>query len=110
MNILWLKTEILHPVDKGGKIRTYETLKSLKRKHKVTYISFRKPEDHPESIYQAAEYADRLITVPLASAGRYSAAFYAELSWNLASGLPYAIQKYRSVAMRQTIERAVRQE
>ena len=27
MKILWLKTELLHPVDKGGKIRTYHLLK-----------------------------------------------------------------------------------
>ena len=27
MRILWLKTELLHPVDKGGKIRTFQMLK-----------------------------------------------------------------------------------
>ena len=30
MRLLWLKTELLHPVDKGGKIRTYQMLKALK--------------------------------------------------------------------------------
>ena len=29
MRILWLKTELLHPVDKGGRIRTYQMLKAL---------------------------------------------------------------------------------
>jgi len=29
VRILWLKTELLHPVDKGGKIRTYNMLKEL---------------------------------------------------------------------------------
>ena len=39
MRILWLKTELLHPVDKGGKIRTYNMLKELKRDHHVTYLT-----------------------------------------------------------------------
>lgn len=104
MKILWLKTEILHPVDKGGKIRTYEMLRRLKRDHEVTYVSFRHSIDSQESIDQAACYADRLITTPLESARKYSPAFYGELTRNLASSLPYAIQKYRSERMRRTIE------
>ena len=39
MHILWLKTELLHPVDKGGKIRTYHMLKAFKREHRVTYLT-----------------------------------------------------------------------
>ncbi len=39
MHILWLKTELLHPVDKGGKIRTYQTLRHLKAAHRVTYLT-----------------------------------------------------------------------
>src|SRR5262249_33827096 len=63
--------------------------------------------DSRESLDQAAEYANRLITVPLESARRYSAAFYAELSANLASALPYAIQKYRSDEMKSAFQRTV---
>jgi hypothetical protein len=29
-------TELLHPIDKGGKIRTYNTLRELKRQHRIT--------------------------------------------------------------------------
>ena len=39
MRILWLKTEVLHPVDKGGKIRSYNMLKELKRNCHVTYLT-----------------------------------------------------------------------
>ena len=39
MKILWLKTELLHPVDKGGKIRTYHLLKQLKVNHQITYLT-----------------------------------------------------------------------
>ena len=38
MHILWIKTELLHPVDKGGKIRTYQMLRALAKDHQVTYL------------------------------------------------------------------------
>jgi hypothetical protein len=39
VKILWLKTELLHPIDKGGKIRTYQMLKELKKNHHITYLT-----------------------------------------------------------------------
>ena len=30
MHILWVKNELLHPLDKGGRIRTYEMLRRLR--------------------------------------------------------------------------------
>jgi hypothetical protein len=39
MRLLWLKTELLHPVDKGGKIRTYQMLRELKRDCHITYLT-----------------------------------------------------------------------
>ena len=110
MKILWLKSEILHPVDKGGKIRSYEMLRNLKRHHAVTYISFRQGSDTADSIGRSVEYADRLITVDSNPPRRYSAAFYADLAANVASGLPYAIQKYQSEQMRNVIQRVLRED
>ena len=39
MRLLWLKTNLLHPVDTGGKIRTYFMLRELKQRHHVTYLA-----------------------------------------------------------------------
>ena len=39
MHLLWLKTDLLHPIDKGGKIRTYYMLRELKKLHHVTYLA-----------------------------------------------------------------------
>ena len=39
MHILWVKNELLHPLDKGGRIRTYEMLRRLRDHHRVTYIA-----------------------------------------------------------------------
>ncbi|HUE84275.1 MAG TPA: glycosyltransferase [Pyrinomonadaceae bacterium] len=99
MKILWLKTELLHPVDKGGKIRTYHLLKQLKADHQVTYLTLDDGSAPPEAIPSAAEYCHDLIRVPHLTREKFSAGFYAELALNMASPLPYAIRKYKSAQM-----------
>ncbi len=106
MKILWLKTELLHPVDKGGKIRTYQMLKQLRHHHFITYLTLCDPAvDAPEAFEQAEEYCHRLKAIPHTARQKFSAAFYYELGLNLGSPLPYAIQKYRSATMAQAIKR-----
>jgi sugar transferase (PEP-CTERM/EpsH1 system associated) len=104
VNILWLKTELLHPVDKGGRIRTYHMLRELKRDHRITYLALDDGRAAPDAAERAHEYCDDLLTVPFHTQPKRSLAFYGELLRNLTSPLPYAIWKYRSVAMRHAIE------
>jgi sugar transferase (PEP-CTERM/EpsH1 system associated) len=110
MNILWLKTELLHPVDKGGKIRTYNMLKELKRDHHVTYLTLDDGSNSKEGVERASEYCHRLIRVPHRTSEKYSMRFYTELAGNLASPLPYALSKYRNAEMSATIDRTVAQD
>lgn len=111
MRILWLKTELLHPVDKGGKIRTYHMLKEMLREHHVTYLTLDDGAASPDARESAREYCHQLIRVPHRTRAKFSAGFYAELAQNLASRLPYAIKKYESAEMRREIsERAGRGE
>ncbi len=107
MHILWLKTELLHPVDKGGKIRTYHMLKALKREHRVTYLTLDDGTAEANAAELATEYCDKLMLVPHATSAKFSAKFYAELAQNLVSPLPYFIKKYESAAMRRAIEQRV---
>jgi sugar transferase (PEP-CTERM/EpsH1 system associated) len=102
VHILWLKTELLHPVDKGGKIRSFNMLRELRREHRVTYIALDE-ESSPDAIAAAHEYCDELVRVPFRSRKKRTLGFYAELLGNMASPLPYAVQKYSSPAMRQAI-------
>ena len=107
MRILWLKTELLHPVDKGGKIRTYNMLKELKRDHHVTYLTLDDGSADATAREQAQEYCHELVCVPHHPREKFSTGFYAELLFNLTSPLPYAIKKYESGEMRkQIIERS----
>lgn len=103
MRILWLKTELLHPVDKGGKIRTYNMLKELKRDHHITYLTLDDGSADGEARERAEEYCHELVCIPHRHRAKFSKGFYVELIVNLASPLPYAIKKYESPAMRSEI-------
>ena len=107
MRILWLKTELLHPVDKGGKIRTYNMLKELKRDHFIVYMSLDDGSADSAAREQAYEYCHDLVCVPYQQREKFSSGFYAELLLNLASRFPYAIKKYESASMRSEISERV---
>jgi polysaccharide biosynthesis protein PslH len=106
VRILWLKTELLHPVDKGGKIRTYQMLRELKRDQEITYLTL---DDgaNGEARERAEEYCHELVRVPHQPREKFTPAFYAELGTNLFSSLPYAIAKYQSPEMQQRISELI---
>ena len=96
MRLLWLKTNLLHPVDTGGKIRTYYMLRELMQRHHVTYLALDDGTASPDAGERAAEYCHELIRVPHRTSSKFSLRFFAELVRNLGSPLPYAVEKYRS--------------
>lgn len=110
MKILWLKTELLHPVDKGGKIRSYHLLKQLKTNHEITYLTLDDGAASRDAVVSAAEYCHDLIRIPHATREKFSASFYAELAANMLSASPYAIRKYRSTQMTRAIEEATQKQ
>jgi sugar transferase (PEP-CTERM/EpsH1 system associated) len=110
LRILWLKTELLHPVDKGGKIRTFHMLKELKRDHHVTYLTLDDGSAATDAEERAGEYCHELVRVEHRTRAKFSAAFYGELAVNLVSPLPYFMKKYQSAEMRREIERLVASE
>jgi sugar transferase (PEP-CTERM/EpsH1 system associated) len=103
LRILWLKTELLHPVDKGGKIRTYQMLKELKRDHHVTYMTLDEASADSDARERAEEYCHELICIPHRQRQKFTTGFYLELAQNLVSPLPYAIVKYRSAEMQRKV-------
>jgi glycosyltransferase involved in cell wall biosynthesis len=107
MKILWLKTELLHPVDKGGKIRTYNMLKELKRNCHITYLTLDDGSADSNARELANEYCHELVSIPHRQRQKFTTGFYFELVLNLASDLPYAIKKYESAEMRREIEKRV---
>jgi glycosyltransferase involved in cell wall biosynthesis len=104
MRILWINCELLFPLDKGGKIRTCEMLKHLKRNHDVTYLTFTDPTQTPDAIELSSEYCHRLIRTPRTVSRKFSLRFYFELLINLLSPLPFVLKRYRSKHMQEAIK------
>ena len=105
VHILWLKTELLHPLDKGGRIRSYQMLRHLVQEHRITYLTLDDGRCASDAVERAAEYCTDLVRIPLRTAEKGSPRFYWELARNLMSPLPYAVAKYRSAAMEREIVR-----
>jgi len=103
VHILWLKTELLHPVDKGGRIRTYQMLRALARTHEIVYLTLDDGSATASERAQAAEYAAEVVAAPFTAPARGTGAFYADLARNLFSPLPYAIAKYHVPAFTDAI-------
>jgi glycosyltransferase involved in cell wall biosynthesis len=108
MRILWLKTELLHPVDKGGRIRSYHTLKELKRDHHIAYLTLDDGTSAPDAASRANEYCHELFVIRHLTRPKFTLGFYLDLFRNIFSRYPYFIMKYQSVEMRARIERLIR--
>ena len=109
MHILWIKTELLHPVDKGGRIRTYQMLRALARHHDITYLTLDDGTAAPDAVSKATEYCTAVDVVAFTPPRKGSLGFYTALLGNLASPLPYAIARYEVPALRDRIRTLCRE-
>lgn len=102
MKILWVKIDFLHPTNRGGQIRTLETLRRLHRRHEVHFVAYHDPA-HPEALQRASEYCSRAYAVPYEIPDRNTPRFFLQLLRNLASPLPLAVGRYQTELMRRQI-------
>ncbi|PYP78190.1 MAG: hypothetical protein DMD35_12075 [Gemmatimonadetes bacterium] len=103
MHILWVKNELLHPLDKGGRIRTYEMLRRLRDHHRITYVALDDGTITPEQRARAKEYCDDLVLAPWRRAPLRGWRRALAIVRNVFSSLPFALAPYRSAAMMQVI-------
>jgi polysaccharide biosynthesis protein PslH len=96
MRILWLKSDLLLPLDKGGKLRTWHLMRHLARRHDITYLAFADAATAPAHLAGMREVASRVKTVVRTDPPKRSFAFYADAAKYLTDELPYAVAKYRS--------------
>jgi len=104
LRILWLKTGPLHPLDTGGKIRTYHMLRELKHGNRITFLALWPGHASQASRSAASEYSHEQIWIPWAETPKDSPQFHLDLVKNLfSSRLPYVIEKYESALMASAI-------
>jgi len=102
MKILWLKAGKLLPVDSGGKIRSYNILRHLARRHKVTLLSYyggRRDPDYESAIEQQLPGARTIHT----AAPEGTIAQSVDYILRLPSPAPYAVRKFTDSKVRQEV-------
>jgi len=93
MKILWVKAGGLVPLDVGGKIRSYQIIRELSRKHEVTLFTFyptQLDDSHPE----LRQILSRVVCVPLPLPASRSLGEYADYIRRICSFHPYTMAKY----------------
>jgi polysaccharide biosynthesis protein PslH len=109
MRILWLNANLLLPLDKGGKIRTWHLMRHLARRHEVTYLTFAGDVEAEAHRPAMREVCSELVNVPWRDAAKGSLRFYAGVASHLVDPLPYAVAKYRSAAYRRALDAQLEQ-
>ena len=103
--MLWLKSDLLLPLDKGGKLRTWHLMRSLARRHEITYLAFAEPGTPQADIDGMSEVAARVETIPRAEPQKGTPRFYLDAALHVVDRLPYTVAKYRSAAFRRQLDR-----
>jgi sugar transferase (PEP-CTERM/EpsH1 system associated) len=110
MKILWLKNNLLHPLDSGGKIRTYQLLRKIRDTHEVHFVAFAEPQRDRAAIDAASAYCHRIFTVePPRIPSKNSLGYYLRVVSTIFDKHPFTVSSYQSLSMRNLIEELVRE-
>lgn len=93
MRILWVKAGGLLPLDSGGRIRSYNLVRELARRHQVTFFGFHGKEDDAAHS-ELNSICERVICFPLELPSAKSASESFRYLAGLTSREPYSIRKY----------------
>lgn len=112
LNIIVIDEWLPYPVNNGKKLRSFNLLSPLARKHHITYIAPRSRDGKQDATAKSAMqdagfnvvWVDR--PVPLNS----GPLFAARLAMNLASSVPYSVQRHTSRRMRDIISSIILRE
>src|SRR3954449_6098950 len=64
MRVLWAKSDVLVPLDTGGKLRTWHLLRHIASRHDVTYLGCATPDQSRADIDAMHEVARTVRGVP----------------------------------------------
>jgi len=105
MRILWLKVGGLWPLNTGGRLRTFHTVRELSRRHRVTLLTTHGAGDDSQGLCRALPECERVISVRHAMPKRGSVGFALALARSWFSSLPADLSKNRVPALRREAER-----
>ncbi|MCH7685678.1 MAG: hypothetical protein IH899_03180, partial [Planctomycetes bacterium] len=97
MRVMWLKSDYVDPPDTGGKLRTYNLLRELRKRCDVTYISLTSNRNlsNGEGKNSTECWASEIATFFRPEEKKSGVGFYMRLLARMFSSRPYIVQKYR---------------
>jgi glycosyltransferase involved in cell wall biosynthesis len=105
VRILWVKAGKILPVDTGGKIRSYNILRHLAKKHDVCLLSYyggRRDTDYEAAIAQQLSGAETIYTGIADNSDSDRAIEYAR---KIFSPAPFAVSRFSHPAVRRSVQR-----
>ena len=102
MRLCWIKAGGFVPLDFGGRIRSFQMVKELARRHSVTVLTFYpavEDDPHPE----IAPLFEELVTVPLQLPKKKSLGEYLDYLRLLPARHAYSMQKYYRPELRKAV-------
>lgn len=93
MKILWVKSGGFLPLDTGGKIRSYNLLRELARRHEVSVFTFY-PEHQDDRHSELEEFCSDVVLQPLDLPSRASFIDMVAYGMNMLRPVPYSMVKY----------------
>jgi glycosyltransferase involved in cell wall biosynthesis len=110
VRILWVKVGGLWPLDTGGRVRSFNILAELARRHRVTLLTTHAPGESPGELQTRLPQCERVESFPYAAPKWHTARFAATLMRSWFSELPVDLLKHRVPALRAEVERALASE
>lgn len=107
LHVAVLDEELPYPLTSGKRIRTYHLLARLARRHRITLMCHRNP-DEAESAAAEDEFRRlgiETVVVDRVVPPKSGAGFYARLAGNLLSPLPYSVATHTSLALAVAVAR-----
>jgi glycosyltransferase involved in cell wall biosynthesis len=107
LHVAILDEELPFPPTSGKRIRTWNLVRRLAPRHRITYVAHRNAD--PDEARSAAEELRRLgitvVTVERTVPPKSGVGFYARLAGNLLSPQPYSVATHRSRPFQQAVRR-----
>jgi glycosyltransferase involved in cell wall biosynthesis len=79
-------------------------LRELHRCHEVHFAALHRPEDGSEGVTRSSEYSSRSYPIAHNPPAAGTAAFYTQAAGSAFSGMPLAVSRWRSAALRRQVE------
>ncbi|HJU74638.1 MAG TPA: glycosyltransferase family 4 protein [Gemmatimonadaceae bacterium] len=104
MNVAWVKAGKLLPVDTGGKLRSFNLLQQLARRHRLTLLTYYDGAVDGAYEREVATQFPGAVTIATARGTNGGLAEAARYARALVAPAPYAVEKFTNAAVRRVIQ------